>query len=138
MAEAWAGRYIGIVALSVIFFLTTASWALQPEGPETQKPLTRGFHQLEFAPDNGVSLRCSLWVPPLEDQSTVPLVVALHYGGEVIDIEPTRLAIESLRARGARVELIVVTGPTHYQTQAVVAPLKEAVVWLRHLWEEGS
>ena len=87
MAEAWAGNCLRIVALSVIFlFLATVSWALQSEGPETQKPLTRGFHQLEFAPDNGDTLRCSLWVPPLEAKSTVPLVVALHYGGEVIDI----------------------------------------------------
>ena len=61
MAEAWAGGYIGIVALSVVFFfLATPSWALQPEGSETQKPLTRGLHQLEFVPDNGVTLRCSL------------------------------------------------------------------------------
>ena len=68
----------------------------------------------------------------------VPIYAINGRRDEVIDIEPTRTAIESLRARGARVELIVVKGPTHYQTQAFVAPLKEAVVWLRQLWEAGS
>jgi len=253
MTKAWAERWVGIVALSVCCtVLATASWALRPEQSETRKPLTRGFHQLEFATDDGGTLRCSLWVPPLEDGSTVPLVVALHYGGEVtryysmgfirslvvpgmktlgaiivapdcpgngwtdpisersvlaltqyairhwpvdrrrvvvtgyslggigtwflasrhpeifsaavpvagrpvgdaeirvpvyaingrrdevIDLEPTRRVIEALRAKGARVELIVVKGPTHYQTEGFVAPLKEAVTWLRQLWEMGS
>ena len=249
MAETWTGRYIGIVALLVIFFFfATASWALQPEGPETQKPLTRGFHRLEFAPDNGVSLRCSLWVPPLEDGSPVPLVVALHYGGEVtpyysmgfiralvvpglktlgavivapdcpgngwtdeaseravlalldyavrswpvdrhrivvtgyslggigtwffaarhpeifsaavpiagrpvadgelrvpvyaihgrrdevIGVEPTRRAIDALRAEGVDAQLVIVKGPTHYETRRFAGPLEGAVEWLQGIW----
>ncbi len=240
---------IRITALSVIFsVLATASWALRPETSETQKPLTRGFHQLEFAPDNGDSLRCSMWVPPLEEGSTVPLVVALHYGGEVtpqlsmgflqtlvvpglkklgavivapdcpgdgwtdeaseqavlalldyavrnwpvdrrrivvtgyslggigtwflaarhpevfsaavpmagrpvidaalrvpvyaihgrrdevIDVEPTRRAIDALRAEGVDAYLLIVKGPTHYETRRFAGPLEGAVEWLQGVW----
>lgn len=253
MAEAWSKRCVSLVAFSVCFsVIATTSWALRPEQSEKKTPLTRGFYQLEFAPEAGSSLRCSLWVPPLEGGRNVPLVVALHYGGEVtpyysmgfirslvvpgmkklgaiivapdcpgdewtdpisersvlalteyavrhwpvdrrrivvtgyslggigawffasrhpeifsaavpvagrpfgdadirvpvyaingrrdevIDLEPTRRVIEALRARGSRAELIVVKGPTHYQTEGFVAPLKEAVAWLRDIWQTDS
>jgi len=49
----------------------------------TGKPLARGFHQLQFEVGEGEQLRCSLWLPKLEDGQSVPLVLALHYGGEV-------------------------------------------------------
>jgi len=253
MTESWTGRFVKIASLSVgLSILAPPLWALRPGEPEQEKPLTRGFHRLEFALGEDASLGCSLWMPPLQHEGEVPLVLALHYGGEVtphlsmgflqslvvpglkklgavivapdcpgdgwtdeaseravlalldyavrnwpvdrrrivvtgyslggigtwflaarhpeifsaavpmagrpvgdadvrvpiyainagrdevIDIEPTRQAIESLRARGARVELIVVKGPTHYQPQGFVEPLKNAVTWLRQLWEASS
>ena len=46
----------------------------------------------------------------------------------------TRQAIEGLRAKGIQVELVVVKGLTHYQTQGFVDPLENAVRWLRRLW----
>ena len=250
MTETRTGRTIRIAALAV--GLLAPSWVLWAGEPGRAGPLARGFHRLEFALGENASLGCSLWMPPVQHGSEVPLVLALHYGGEVtpqlsmgflrslvvpglktlgavivapdcpgdgwtdeaseravlalldyavrnwpvdrrrimvtgyslggigtwffasrhpeifsaavpmagrpvgdadvrvpiyaingrrdevIDIEPTRQAIESLRARGARVELIVVKGPTHYQPQGFVEPLKKAVTWLRQLWEASS
>ncbi len=53
---------------------------------------------------------------------------------EIIDLEPTRRAIEAMRANGVEAELVVVNGPTHYETGKFVNPLKDAARWLRKLW----
>ena len=84
MTESWARRFVRIALLSVgLFILAMASWAEQPDEAGREGPLTRGFHRLEFALGENASLDCSLWMPPLENGNVVPLVLALHYGGEV-------------------------------------------------------
>jgi len=245
-----AERSARIAALSAcLSFLAPGASSLRAEAPGQGKPLAPGFHRLEFAVGEDRSLRCSLWVPSLEEESPVPLVLALHWGGEVtpyfsmgflgslavpgleklgaiivapdcpgeswtdpiservvlalldyavsnwpvdrrrivvtgysmggigtwffasrhpewfsaavpmagrpeggadvrvpiyaihgrrdgvIDLEPTRRAIERLRPTGVPVELVVVKGPGHYQTREYVEPLKDAVAWLRRLWD---
>ncbi len=250
MPELRAGMPVRIVSLAVCFsILAAAAWALWPGEPEQEEPLTRGFHRLEFAISEGVSLRCSLWMPPLENGNAVPLVLALHYGGEVtpqlsmgflhtlmvpglkklgavivapdcpgdgwtdeaseravlamldyairnwpidrrrivvtgyslggigtwflaahhpeifsaavpiagrpvadgklrmpvyaihgrrdevIDLEPTRQAIDILRAEGVNAQLVIIKGATHYETRRFAAPLKGAVEWLRDVWD---
>jgi predicted peptidase len=231
--------------------LAIATWALRPGEPGQQEPLTRGFHRLEFALGEDASLRCSLWMPPLESGDTVPLVLALHYGGEVtpqlsmgfleslvvpglkklgavivapdcpgngwtdetseravlalldfavrswpvdrhrivvtgyslggigawffaarhpeifsaavpmagrpvadrefrvpvyaihgrrdevIALEPTRRAIEALRAAGVDAHLVSVKGATHYETRRFAGPLKGAVDWLHEVWHSA-
>jgi len=249
MAKSRAGRSIRVVSLTVCFStLAIAPWALRPGEAEQEEPLTRGFHRLEFALGEDASLRCSLWMPPLESGDAVPLVLALHYGGEVtpyfsmgflqslvvpglkklgavivapdcpgdgwtdptseravlalldyavrswpvdrqrivvtgyslggigtwffaarhpeifsaavpmagrpvidaglrvpiyaihgrrdevIDVEPTRRAIDALRAEGVDAQLVIVKGPTHYETRRFAGPLEGAVEWLRQLW----
>ncbi len=57
--------------------------ALQPGELGQQEPLPQGYHRLEFALGRDASLRCSLWMPPPQHGSEVPLVLALHWGGEV-------------------------------------------------------
>jgi len=215
-------------------------------------PLAPGFHQLEFSIDDGDPLRCSVWVPKIREHTQAPLVVALHWGGEVtpffgagilrslavpafedlaaiivapdcpgrgwtdptserhvlsllkfavgtwpvdtqriaitgfsmggqgcwffasrhpdlfsavvpvagmpmgiknvrapvyainarqdeiVELAPTRRAIDELRARGVPVELVVLNGPTHYETGKFVTPLKKAAEWLRRIWEPAS
>jgi predicted peptidase len=84
MTESWTGRFVKIASLSVgLSILAPPLWALRPGEPEQEKPLTRGFHRLEFALGEDASLGCSLWMPPLQHEGEVPLVLALHYGGEV-------------------------------------------------------
>jgi predicted peptidase len=48
-----------------------------------ERPLGRGFHQLEFSVGEGDPIRCSVWLPKLQNGKPVPLVLGLHYGGEV-------------------------------------------------------
>ena len=81
MKEPWVGRIASVsVALSI---LAAPCSALQPEELGQAEPLPRGFHRLEFAQGQNASLRCSLWMPPLKSGDEAPLVLALHYGGEV-------------------------------------------------------
>ena len=229
--------------------LTTAPWALAAGEAEKTEPPARGFHRLEFALSEDASLGCSLWMPPLQHGDEVPLVLALHYGGEVtphlsmgflqslvvpglkklgavivapdcpgdgwtdeaseravlalldyavrnwpidrrrivvtgyslggigtwflaarhpeifsaavpmagrpvidaglrvpvyaihgrrdevIDLEPTRQAIDVLRAEGVNAQLVIVKGATHCETRRFAAPLKGAVEWLRDVWD---
>ncbi len=249
MAQSWAGRYVKITTLSLCFsVLATTSWALRPIEADQEEPLTQGFHRLEFALGEDASLGCSLWTPPLQHESEVPLVLALHYGGEVtphlsmgflqslvvpglkklgaiivapdcpgdgwtdeaseravlalldyavrnwpvdrrrivvtgyslggigtwflaarhpeifsaavpmagrpvidtglrvpvyaihgrrdevIDIDPTRRAIDAMRAEGLEAHLVIVKGTTHYETGRFARPLRGAVEWLQGFW----
>ena len=250
MAESGAGMSIRIASLTVyLSILAVAPGALAAGEPEQEKSLTRGFHRLEFALGDGTSLGCSLWMPPLENGDVVPLVLALHHGGEVtphlstgflqglvvpglkklgavivapdcpgdgwtdeasehavlalldyavhkwpvdrrrivvtgyslggigtwfyaarhpeifsaavpmagrptadgklrvpvyaihgrrdevIDVEPTRRVIDALRAEGVNAQLVIVKGPTHYETRRFAGPLKGAVEWLHDVWD---
>ena len=49
----------------------------------TDGSLSKGFNQLELALGDGQPIRCSVWAPKLDEGSSVPLVLALHYGGQV-------------------------------------------------------
>lgn len=64
-------------------------------------------------------------------------VFAIHSSrDEVIDLEPTRRAIEALRGRGVEAELVVLAGPTHYQTGMYSGPLPRAAEWLQRVWAD--
>jgi predicted peptidase len=54
-----------------------------PVAGGAEKPLGKGFHQLRFAVGDGDAVRCSVWLPKLDAEEPVPMVLALHYGGEV-------------------------------------------------------
>jgi predicted peptidase len=64
----------------------------------------------------------------------VPVCAVHSRQDTIVDSEPAKLAIESLKARGGLAELIFVSGPTHYQTQRFVEPTIEAVRWLERMW----
>jgi predicted peptidase len=246
MTEPWAKIASLSVALSI---LAVPLWALWAGDSEQEEPFTRGFHRLEFALGEDDSLGCSLWMPPFQSEDAAPLVLALHYGGEVtpqltmefleslvvpglkklgavivapdcpgdgwtdeaseravlalldyavrswpvdrhrivvtgyslggigtwflaarhpeifsaavpiagrpvadgelrvpvyaihgrrdevIGVEPTRRAIDALRAEGVDAQLVIVKGPTHYETRRFAGPLEGAVEWLRRLWD---
>jgi len=221
-----------------------------PAAERGHAPLEQGYQRFEFTDPQGTVIRCSVWAPKLADGVPVPLVLALHYGGqvtpfygmgfleqlvvpgmrslgaiivapdcpgdgwtnevseravlgllqfavqswpvdqrrlvvtgysmggfgvwylakrhpgvfaaavpiagspgdnrdvsipvyaihgrrdEVVDLEPTRLAIEELEARGINAKLVIVKGPTHYETHRFAQPLKGAVEWLEQLWSD--
>ncbi len=68
---------------------------------------------------------------------SVPIYAIHGRRDEVIDLKPTERAIKKLQAKGATAELVVVEGPTHYQTTRFVEPLSGAVGWLKQLWAGG-
>jgi dienelactone hydrolase len=65
----------------------------------------------------------------------VPVYVLHSENDRVLRLEPTQRHVEQLKAQGANVELKVVKGLTHYQTERFATPLKEALPWLRQVWQ---
>ena len=46
--------------------------------------LSEGIQKLEISLPGGTKVRCSASIPPIEADEKVPLILALHYGGEVV------------------------------------------------------
>jgi predicted peptidase len=73
---------------------------------------------------------------PSEDagQWRVPVFAVHSQRDEVIRIIPTTRRIAELKKMGVDARLVVLKEPTHYQTHLYVDGLKQAVPWLRSLW----
>jgi predicted peptidase len=69
-----------------------------------------------------------------EALSKIPLYLIHSRRDEIVPLGPTEDAVRLLRAAGARVELVVLSGVTHYETARFVEPLKAAVPWIRSVW----
>lgn len=63
-----------------------------------------------------------------------PTYVINSTADEVIPIEPTRAAAESLQAQGAPIEIIVVDEITHFQIPRYRRHLEAAIPWLEGVW----
>ena len=75
--------------------------------------------------------------PPPELRSLdwrVPLYAIHAREDEVFDLRPTEEIVAALRERGAPVELHILEGVTHYQTQRFVPALQGALPWLGRTW----
>jgi predicted peptidase len=73
---------------------------------------------------------------PVADGKLRMPVYAIHgRRDEVIDLEPTRQAIDVLRAEGVNAQLVIIKGATHYETRRFAGPLKGAVEWLHDVWD---
>lgn len=68
---------------------------------------------------------------------TIPVYVIHSQNDEVIPLGSTRQHVETLKARGAKVELKVIAGVTHYQTFKYVGALREAIPWLKRAWGDS-
>jgi predicted peptidase len=66
---------------------------------------------------------------------TIPVYVIHSRDDEVLALGPTQQHVERLKEHGAKVELKVLTGLTHYQTPRYSAALKETLPWLRRVWD---
>ncbi len=72
--------------------------------------------------------------PVGEPDPGVPVCAVHSRQDTVVDAGPAERAIEALKARGGIAEIILVSGPTHYQTPRFVQPTIEAVDWLKRMW----
>ena len=74
---------------------------------------------------------------PIGDIETIIPVFIVHgKQDEVLSYKHSEEAAEELRSMGIPVELILVDGLSHYQTQAYIDPLSQAVTWIQNLWSE--
>ena len=64
----------------------------------------------------------------------IPAHVIHSRDDEVVPLGPTLQRVQEQQARGAPVEIRVVTGITHYGTALYALPLREAVPWLKRVW----
>ena len=65
----------------------------------------------------------------------VPVFAVHSRGDTVVPIEATEKRIEELKRAGVNAELVVLEGPTHFQTGAHVDGVRRAVRWLREIWK---
>ncbi len=66
----------------------------------------------------------------------IPLLVIHSVADEVIPFEPVETTVRTLIAKGVRIEMIVVQGLTHFETDLFIAPLKAALPWIREVWSQ--
>ncbi len=65
----------------------------------------------------------------------VPLYVIHSTDDEVLAIEPTETAVDTLLGRGFPVEFVVLDGVSHYNTSLYTWYLHEAIPWLQDVWQ---
>ena len=63
-----------------------------------------------------------------------PTYVLNSTADELIPIDAARAAVESLKARGAPIEMTVIDGVTHFEVPRYRSHLKAAIPWLEHAW----
>jgi predicted peptidase len=98
-----ASRMVALSAALTVLAASASASRLTEAAQKAQLP--RGFQRLEFALREDASLRCSLWMPPLQEGNEVPLVLALHWGGEATEHRSTAfletLVVPGLKKLGA-------------------------------------
>jgi predicted peptidase len=72
----------------------------------------------------------------VEKLGNMPLCIIHSEDDEVVEMEPTRNAVETLEARGAPVELITLRGVTHYQVPGFTKSLEKAARWVEEQWKK--
>jgi predicted peptidase len=65
----------------------------------------------------------------------MPALIIHSHDDEVVPLGPTQQRVQEQQARGAPVELRIVTGITHYGTALYALPLRESLPWLKRVWK---
>lgn len=75
---------------------------------------------------------------PIEDLSRwrMPIFAVHSRRDERVPIGPTDQRIAELKKSGVNAQLVVLETPSHYQTNLHTDGLKQAVPWLKKLWEK--
>jgi predicted peptidase len=73
--------------------------------------------------------------PAVSGTWRVPVYVIHGRQDQVVPLAPAEQEVAALRAAGVDARLAVVEEATHYQTERFVAPLHDAIPWLRAVWD---
>jgi len=73
----------------------------------------------------------------LEVEWKIPLYVIHSRKDEIFPASRTEDAVRRLRERGADIEMAMIDGITHFDTGGFVQPLREALPWLRSVWNQA-
>jgi predicted peptidase len=68
----------------------------------------------------------------------VPVFAVHSRNDQVVPIAPAERRVDELKRAGVSAEIVVLDGPTHFQTSAHAEGLKRAVPWLRQLWQKDT
>jgi predicted peptidase len=71
----------------------------------------------------------------LEVEWRVPLYVIHSRADELVAIEPAERAVRQLRDRGTEIQFVVLDDVNHFETGRYYRPLRDAVPWVRVVWE---
>jgi predicted peptidase len=75
--------------------------------------------------------------PPAEAvdvEWTIPLYIIHARLDEIFPLQAAGDVVHALSAKGVAVELQIVEGVTHFETERFVSPLRDAVGWIRQAW----
>lgn len=65
-------------------------------------------------------------------------VYAIHSSGdEIFPVKEVEESMQKLKARGMPVQLKIITGLSHYRTDSFVAPLHDAIPWIKQVWSNN-
>jgi len=68
----------------------------------------------------------------------IPLYAIHSRQDELLPFEQTEQVVHQLKDRGVAVDLVLLDGITHYETERFVKPLRAAVPWIRSVWEKSA
>ena len=64
----------------------------------------------------------------------IPLYVIHSRQDEIFPLADTEAAVNQLHEKGVAIELAIVEGITHFQTEQFVEPIQAAIPWVRESW----
>lgn len=106
-----------ISILLALVFLRVFSFSGSLYSQVTQDSLTgRTMKELSLNLENGTRILYTASFPALRKHKLYPLVLALHFGGDVVFVPVKCLS--------------------HYQTPRYVRPLQHSIRWLKKLWKD--
>jgi predicted peptidase len=72
--------------------------------------------------------------PTVDVDWDIPLYVIHSSQDRVVQIAPTLRHVDRLRSKGSDVTLVVIDGVGHYEIPGFAEPLREAIPWIKNVW----
>jgi len=75
--------------------------------------------------------------PPRESVDldwTIPIYVIHGRRDEIFPLQPVEQAVQTMLAKGVAIQLHIVEGTTHFETEGFITPLRQAAGWIRSAW----